>query len=81
MCRQHGLLLLDSRICVYVCLQRSCLRNMLMHVFHLLVYVLLVRGIKDTQCGFKLMTRSAAVALYNSLHINRWSVPTMLEDV
>ena len=41
----------------------------------MLVYILCVRGIEDTQCGFKLMTRSAAVSLYHSLHINRWSVP------
>lgn len=45
-----------------------------MHGFHLLVYLLCVKGIKDTQCGFKLMTRSAAVQLYHALHINRWSV-------
>lgn len=47
-----------------------------MYGFHMLVYVLCVKGIRDTQCGFKLMTRSAAVALYHSLHINRWSVAT-----
>jgi len=41
--------------------------------FHALVYALCVQGIKDTQCGFKLMTRSAAAVLYQALHINRWS--------
>lgn len=39
----------------------------------MLVYLLCVRGIGDTQCGFKLMTRSAAITLYQALHINRWS--------
>lgn len=49
-----------------------------MHGFHLLVYMLAVRGIRDTQCGFKMMTRSAAAILYQALHINRWSVYCMI---
>ena len=44
------------------------------HVFRMMVHLLPVPGVKDTQCGFKLMTRSASVALYYSLHINRWYV-------
>ncbi len=52
--------------------QRSMFRNFLMYGFHLLVYVLCVRGIRDTQCGFKLFTRSAAACLFKSIHINRW---------
>lgn len=53
--------------------ERSLFRNFLMHGFHMLVYLLCVRGIGDTQCGFKLMTRSAAITLYQALHINRWA--------
>ena len=34
--------------------ERSFFRNILMHAFHLLVYVLCVRGIKDTQVLGKL---------------------------
>lgn len=30
-------------------------------------------GSRDTQCGFKLMTVSAAVPLYSSLYLGRWS--------
>jgi dolichyl-phosphate beta-glucosyltransferase len=30
-------------------------------------------GCHDTQCGFKLMTRSAAVRLYSDLHLRGWS--------
>ena len=45
-----------------------------MYGFHLLVYVLCVRGIQDTQCGFKMMTRAAAVKLFQSMHIDRWLV-------
>lgn len=53
--------------------ERSFFRNILMYGFHLLVYVLCVRGIKDTQCGFKLFTRPAAARLFNALHIDRWA--------
>lgn len=53
--------------------ERSFFRNFLMYGFHMLVYTLCVRGVKDTQCGFKLMTRSAAATLYQALHINRWA--------
>lgn len=39
---------------------RSFLRTFLMVGFHLVVYVFAVRSVRDTQCGFKLFTRSAA---------------------
>ena len=45
-----------------------------MYGFHLVVYVLCVRGIRDTQCGFKMMTRSAAASLFQVMHIDRWLV-------
>lgn len=54
-------------------LQRSALRTVLMHGFHGLVVVLGgVRGIRDTQCGFKLFTRSSARRVFHSLHLERW---------
>lgn len=44
-----------------------------MHGFHSLVVVLGgVRGIRDTQCGFKLFTRSSARRVFHSLHLERW---------
>jgi len=52
--------------------ERKWYRNIPMYVFHILVYVLCVRGIKDTQCGFKLFTRKAARAIFSNLHILRW---------
>jgi len=52
--------------------ERKWYRNITMHGFHLLVYVLCVRGIKDTQCGFKLFTRKSAQAIFSNLHIMRW---------
>ncbi|KAL6055005.1 dolichyl-phosphate beta-glucosyltransferase [Balamuthia mandrillaris] len=52
--------------------KRSPLRNLLMHGFHMFV-LMCVRGIKDTQCGFKLFTRKAAFSVAPSLHIERWA--------
>lgn len=52
---------------------RSIFRTILMHGFHFLVWLFAVRGIKDTQCGFKLFTRSAAQQLFQLMHVERWS--------
>ena len=52
---------------------RSFIRNFLMHALHFLVSFICVKGISDTQCGFKLFTRSAALLLFPSLHIQRWA--------
>lgn len=41
--------------------------------FHFLVWFLCVRGVRDTQCGFKLMTRPAARKLFTNLHVERWA--------
>ena len=54
--------------------QRSLFRTFLMKGFHFLVWFLCVRGIKDTQCGFKLLTREAAILLFSNLHVERWLV-------
>lgn len=46
-----------------------------MHSFHLLLRVMTPAAtarIKDTQCGFKLFTRSAARAIFPSLHVQGW---------
>lgn len=53
--------------------QRSLFRNILMYGFHFLVAFLCVKNIKDTQCGFKLFTRKAALTLFSSLHVERWA--------
>lgn len=52
---------------------RSIFRNILMYGFHFLVWLFTVKGIKDTQCGFKLFTREAANMCFQSLHVNRWA--------
>lgn len=53
--------------------QRSVLRNLLMHGFHLLVSCLCVQGVRDTQCGFKLFTRESALLVFPTLHLERWA--------
>ena len=53
---------------------RSFFRNILMHGFHLFVNILGgIDEIKDTQCGFKLFTRSAAEEIFTNLNIERWA--------
>ncbi|XP_068123189.1 dolichyl-phosphate beta-glucosyltransferase isoform X2 [Hyperolius riggenbachi] len=53
--------------------QRSFFRTVLMYGFHFLVWFLCVRGVKDTQCGFKLFTREAAARTFTALHVDRWA--------
>ncbi|KAL7439051.1 hypothetical protein ACHAXH_003817 [Discostella pseudostelligera] len=55
---------------------RSKIRTLLMHSFHFFVKILCSPRIKDTQCGFKLFTRSAAVVLFTNLHLRRWAFDT-----
>jgi len=52
---------------------RSFFRTILMYGFHFLVWLFTVRDIKDTQCGFKMFTRSAARICFPNLHIERWA--------
>ena len=53
--------------------ERALFRTILMVGFHFLVGFLCVKGIKDTQCGFKLLTREAARVAFFNLHIERWA--------
>ncbi|KAI4462775.1 glycosyl transferase [Holotrichia oblita] len=52
---------------------RSFFRTILMYGFHFLVWFFAVRGIRDTQCGFKLLTRKAAKICFDNLHVERWA--------
>ncbi|CAH0560902.1 unnamed protein product [Brassicogethes aeneus] len=52
---------------------RSFFRTILMYGFHFLVWLFAVRGLKDTQCGFKLLTREAARVCFESMHVERWA--------
>jgi dolichyl-phosphate beta-glucosyltransferase len=53
--------------------QRSFFRTILMHGFHTLVWIFAVKKIRDTQCGFKLLTRSAAKTCFSIMHVERWA--------
>lgn len=53
--------------------KRSLFRTFLMKGFHLLVWLLAVRTVRDTQCGFKLFSREAAQSLFPNLHVERWA--------
>eukprot|EP00581_Thalassiosira_minuscula_P030776 CAMPEP_0183767044 /NCGR_PEP_ID=MMETSP0739-20130205/11950_1 /TAXON_ID=385413 /ORGANISM="Thalassiosira miniscula, Strain CCMP1093" /LENGTH=361 /DNA_ID=CAMNT_0026005913 /DNA_START=123 /DNA_END=1208 /DNA_ORIENTATION=- len=55
---------------------RSKIRTFLMHAFHFFVKTLCSPRIQDTQCGFKLFTRSAVVLLFTNLHLRRWAFDT-----
>ena len=52
--------------------ERSLFRTVLMHGFHALVFTVVGDKIKDTQCGFKLFTRRAALLLFRNMRLRRW---------
>ncbi len=52
--------------------RRSLLRRILGWGFSVLVSLLLVRGVRDTQCGFKLFRRSPAREIFRLQTIDRW---------
>ncbi len=49
------------------------IREAMGKTFNLLVRALAVRGIRDTQCGFKLFTRTAANTLFSEARVNRFA--------
>ncbi|KFB47700.1 AGAP008315-PA-like protein [Anopheles sinensis] len=53
--------------------KRTFFRTILMHGFHFLVWTFAVKRVRDTQCGFKLVTRSAARKLFQVMHVERWA--------
>jgi dolichyl-phosphate beta-glucosyltransferase len=53
---------------------RSALRGFVSTVFNMfVVYVAGVVGLRDTQCGFKLYSREAAVVAFAGQHLERWA--------
>ncbi len=52
--------------------RRSPLRRFLGWGFSVLVSAVLVRGVRDTQCGFKLLRRSPAKEIFRLQKIDRW---------
>lgn len=57
---------------------RKWYRNILGYGFNFLVSTLCVKGVKDTQCGFKLFTRNTAQHLFYNQHLRRWSFDVQL---
>jgi len=55
---------------------RSFIRTCLMIAFHFFVKTLCSNLVHDTQCGFKLFTRDAAILLFDNLHLTRWAFDT-----
>lgn len=52
---------------------RHPLRSFVSKVFHILVTVFIGTSVIDTQCGFKLFSRKAALLLFSNQHIQRWA--------
>ncbi|KAF8972761.1 glycosyltransferase family 2 protein, partial [Flammula alnicola] len=52
--------------------KRSFLRNVLMYGLHTILRIVGVGHIRDTQCGFKLFSRSAAQQIFPSQHLPTW---------
>ena len=44
-----------------------------MKAFHVFVRLACGNKVKDTQCGFKLVTRETAKVLFSTLHLHRWA--------
>jgi glycosyltransferase involved in cell wall biosynthesis len=49
------------------------IRHIMGRVFNFIIRVIAVRGLNDTQCGFKCFTREAALALFPLQTIDGWS--------
>jgi len=52
--------------------KRSLLRNILMYGLHTILRIVGVGHIRDTQCGFKLFSRSAAQQIFPAQHLATW---------
>ncbi|KAJ2664557.1 dolichyl-phosphate beta-glucosyltransferase [Coemansia sp. RSA 1200] len=52
--------------------ERSLIRAFLQWAFHTYVTILGVRGVRDTQCGFKVFTRHAARLIFPRMHVERF---------
>ncbi|KAJ3019296.1 dolichyl-phosphate beta-glucosyltransferase [Thoreauomyces humboldtii] len=53
-------------------IKRSFVRNFLMHGFHTILLIVGIASIRDTQCGFKLLTREAGQRIFPNMHAEGW---------
>jgi len=56
--------------------ERSFVRTLLMKAFHFFVSLFVSTKVHDTQCGFKLFTKAASCAIFQTLHLRRWAFDT-----
>jgi dolichyl-phosphate beta-glucosyltransferase len=56
----------------YLAVHQPPLRELIGRSFNLVVRILAVPGIHDTQCGFKLFTRAAARDVFSLLTVDQW---------
>jgi dolichyl-phosphate beta-glucosyltransferase len=56
--------------------QRSLIRTLLMKAFHFFVSLFVSSKVHDTQCGFKIFTKSASQMVFKTLHLRRWAFDT-----
>lgn len=56
--------------------KRSFIRTLLMKAFHFFVSLLVSAKVNDTQCGFKIFSKSASSIIFNTLHLRRWAFDT-----
>ena len=65
---------IGSRKIILENVERVWYRNIMGIVNNIIVQNIIgVKGIKDTQCGFKLFTRKSARIIFKNLHIVRWA--------
>jgi dolichyl-phosphate beta-glucosyltransferase len=56
--------------------QRSFVRTLLMKGFHFFVSLFVSSKVHDTQCGFKIFSKSASYSVFKTLHLRRWAFDT-----
>ena len=67
-------LAIGSRKIITEQVERVWYRDIIGIVNNIFIKVLIgIKNIKDTQCGFKLFTRKAAIDLFKNLHLVRWA--------
>jgi len=73
--RTDGAIVIGSRahlVKTEAVVKRSMLRNMAMYALHVVLRLVGVGHIRDTQCGFKLFTRRAAQSIFPCQHLTGW---------
>ena len=71
---EESCLAIGSRKIISEQAERVWYRNIMGIINNFIIHICIgVKGIKDTQCGFKLFTRKAARDIFRNLHLCRWA--------